>query len=98
MVCQSFFDPKTKHGTLNKRRGLLQYTNGGSEAPRANDILVFESKFGHVAIVARAGENEIEVIQQNIYMTPRQCFALSASNGRYIIGEDRKPVGWWRKP
>jgi surface antigen len=95
---KSFFDPGTKHGTLNKRRGLLQFSNGGQEKPKVNDILVFDSKFGHVAIVSRVDEHEVEVIQQNIYMTPRECFTLSAVNGRYIVGEGRKPLGWLRKP
>jgi hypothetical protein len=95
---KDFFDPKVKNGEMNGRRGMLQFVNGGPEKPRANDILVFDGKFGHVAIVTGVGTSGVEVIQQNIYMTPRERFPISEVNGRYNVGEGRKPLGWLRKP
>jgi hypothetical protein len=95
---KSFFDPQTPDGKLNKRRGTLQFYNGGPEKPKVNDILVFDSKFGHVAIVIRVDEEEVEVVQQNIYMMPRETFVLKKENGKYTVGDNRKPLGWLRVP
>ncbi len=91
-----FFDKKLLQGAFNKSRGLYQFINGGNERPKVNDLLVFDGKYGHVAIVSKVNENEIEVIQQNIYMTPRQTFVLKKENNSYTIGEKRKPLGWLR--
>ncbi|MCE3279992.1 MAG: Amidase [Bacteroidetes bacterium] len=95
---KDFFDSSVKHGELNKQRGLLQFHNTNKEPPKVNDILIFGGKYGHVAIVASVKEKEIEVIQQNIYMTPRETFPLSFENGKYTIGKKRKPNGWLRLP
>lgn len=91
-----FFDKKLVQGAFNKSRGLYQFINGGNERPKINDLIVFDGKYGHVAIVSKVNENEIEVIQQNIYMTPRQTFVLKKENNSYTIGEKRKPLGWLR--
>jgi surface antigen len=93
---KDFFDSSVKHGELNKQRGLLQFTNDNTELPKVNDILIFGGKYGHVAIVSAVSEKEIEVIQQNIYMTPREKFSLSFENGKYSVGKKRKPNGWLR--
>jgi len=95
---KDFFDQKLKQGELNKRRGMLQFINGMNEKPMRDDILVFDSHFGHVAIVINVTEDEVEVVQQNIFMTPRQTFVLKFENGNYTVGEGRKPMGWLRKP
>lgn len=94
---KDFFDLKVQHGQLNKRRGLLQFVNGGDEKPRPDDILVFGGKYGHVAIVTRVSDDELEVIQQNIFMKPREVFPLSVKNGAYTVGDKKVPMGWLRK-
>lgn len=93
---KTFFDKDTKDGELNKERGLIQYTNGSSSPPKVNDIVVFGGKYGHVAIVTKVTPTEVEIIQQNIYMTPRETFKLILKDGKYTIGENRKPEGWLR--
>lgn len=91
-----FFNKKLEDNTFNKERGLIQFKNGGNHKPKINDLIVFDGKYGHVAIVSNVNDTEIEVIQQNIYMTPRQTFKLINSNGKYTIGENKKPLGWLR--
>lgn len=93
---KDFYNRKIKNGELNKERGLIQYTNGSSSAPMVHDILIFGGKYGHVAIVAKVEGDDVEVIQQNIYMTPREHFKLSLNNGIYMVGEKRRPEGWLR--
>ena len=38
---KDFFDANVEHGTLNEKRGLIQYKNGEDEKPKIDDILVF---------------------------------------------------------
>ncbi|MDF2436837.1 MAG: Amidase [Bacteroidota bacterium] len=95
---KDFYDPKILSGELNKQRGLLQFTNGSNEAPNVNDILVFGGKYGHVAIVTKVNEEDIEVIQQNIFMTPRETFPLQRHEGLFTVGKKKTPNGWLRIP
>lgn len=95
---KDFFNPSIKQGNLNPQRGLLQFHNSGNEAPAIDDILVFGGKYGHVAIVTGVNNHEIEIIQQNIYLTPREKFRLQYEGGKYIIGEKKMPNGWLRLP
>jgi surface antigen len=92
---KDFFDSSLPHGSLNRQRDLVQYYNGKDERPAVDDLLVYGGKYGHVAIVTRVSENEVEVIQQNIFMHPRQVFPLVASNGNYTI-TGKEPFGWLR--
>lgn len=94
---KDFFDKKVAHGKVNKKRALVQYANGGDEKPQPGDLLVFDGSYGHVAIVTRVGHDKVEVIQQNIFMRPRQSFPLTAGSNSWTIGEDKKPLGWLRK-
>jgi surface antigen len=94
---KDFYDPAVKHGSLNKRRNLLQFVNGGNEKPAPGDLLVFGGKYGHVAIITEVTDDEVQVIQQNIFMHPREAFPLLIKDGAYTIGDKRKPVGWLRK-
>lgn len=93
---KDFFNPKINQGGFNKERGLLQFKNDSTDCPKVNDLLVFGGKYGHVAIVTCVTAQEIEVIQQNIYMIPRETFKLTFKNGIYTVGERRKPNGWLR--
>jgi surface antigen len=92
---KSFFDANLPDGTLNTRRGLIQYQNGSTNKPHTDDLLVFaDTKYGHVGIVTQVGENSLEIIQQNILRRTRQQFSLVASNGHYFITSPRQPAGW----
>jgi surface antigen len=93
----SFYDEKLESGDFNERRGLLQFKNGGSEKPEEGDILVFGGTYGHVAVVTKVTDQEIAVIQQNIYMSPRAKFRLSSRNGCYTVGTSWVPKGWLRR-
>ncbi len=95
---KDFFDAEVKHGRLNKRRALLQFRNRGKDKPLPDDILVFGGTYGHVAIVTWVAEDKLEVIQQNIFMRPRQKFSITKEGENYIVGETRSPIGWLRKP
>jgi hypothetical protein len=95
---KDFFDKKLASGQLNKRRNLIQYTNGSNIKPSLNDILVFDGSYGHVCIISAAGENEIEVVQQNIFGKSRQTFQMKFENNSYLIGSSKKPLGWLHKP
>jgi surface antigen len=98
-----FFDPAIADGELNKARGLVQFDNGGASAPKAGDILVFDrwrlNPYGHVAIVSRAGEGQIEIVQQNPgpFAAARETFALANAGGHWIVGTARV-LGWLRLP
>jgi surface antigen len=94
---KDFFLAGLKQGEFNKERGLFQYKNDSTVCPQVNDIFVFGGKYGHVAIVSAITKDEVEVIQQNIYMTPHEKFKLSLRDGIYTVGERRKPEGWLRK-
>lgn len=96
---KSFFDENLPDGASNQRRDLLQYRNGSTNKPCADDLLVFtDTKFGHVAIVTDVASNSLNVIQQNILSGTRGRFSLVASNGHYFIISPRIPAGWLRKP
>jgi surface antigen len=95
---KSFFDEKIQNGAMNPRRGLIQYWNGSTNPPQADDLLVFtDTQYGHVAIVTEVGENYLEVIQQNILSKPRQRYSIITTNGHYFISRPRRPEGWLRK-
>jgi len=95
---QSFFDENLPDGAVNSRRGLVQYRNGSTNKPCADDLLVFtDTKYGHVGIVTQVGKDSLEIIQQNILSGTRQQFTLVASNGHYFLSAPRRPAGWLRK-
>lgn len=93
---KDFFDPTVAHGAMNSRRGLKQYYNGSNAPPAADDLFVFSGRFGHVGIVSEVTSNSVEIVQQNIYGKPRARFALSVTNGCYMVGADNL-MGWLRK-
>jgi len=99
---KDYFNPDVPDGGMNKRRGMLQFHNGGTTPPQADDLLVFRGgTYGHVAIIIRVTGEEVEIIQQNIYARPRQTLALShdPAKGTYTIrGKDHAPAGWLRLP
>jgi surface antigen len=95
---KSFFDEHLPDGAFNSRRTLIQYQNGSTNKPRADDLIVFtDTKFGHVAIVTKVDEDSLEVIQQNILGKTRQRYSLTSTNGHYFVAAPRKPAGWLRE-
>lgn len=99
---KDFFDKNIADGQLNPKRNLLQFTNPGSSQPQVNDLLVFSAtlfnRFGHVAIVSKVSETEIEIIQQNPgkFKPSRKTIPLGRQSGQWKIGESRI-LGWLRK-
>ncbi len=97
----SFFDPKVKDGQLNKRRNLLQFTNPSVSEPQVGDLIVFDgtvfNRYGHVAIVSRVMEHQIEIIQQNPGSkgSSRVTFQLSQTDSHWLINKNRV-LGWLR--
>jgi surface antigen len=94
---RDYFDPALPDGALNPRRGLVQYRNGASAKPQADDLVVFtDTRFGHVAIVSEVASDSLEVVQQNILGKTRQRLTLLSSNGCWCISAPRRPAGWLR--
>ena len=99
---KDFFNPKIKDGKINKDRNLLQYHNSSHSKPKVNDLLIFKgnafNKYGHVAIVSKVENNQIEIIQQNggPFSTTRKKYRLSNQNQKWKI-ENNQIVGWLRK-
>ena len=98
---KDFYDPDVGQGQLNESRGLIQYNNGGDVPPQPDDLLVFnDTKYGHVAIITDVTENYtenyVEVIQQNVPGKIRDRLPLRIENGRYYVGNVKKPAGWLR--
>lgn len=97
-----FFDARTPHGKINRKRGLLQFRNGHGEPPRPGDIVVLaatgSNPFGHVAIITGVTKESVEIIQQNPgpFGSSRENFKVSG-NGHWRINNDRV-LGWLRKP
>jgi hypothetical protein len=99
---KDFFDTGLRDGQKNKKRNLIQYRNPGKAKPKANDLLIFNStpfnQYGHVAIVSKVTDYEIEIIQQNAgpHGPPRETFLLGRQGGEWII-KNGQILGWLRK-
>lgn len=99
----SFFNSALPHNTLNAKRGLMQYHNGGDVAPQKGDLAVFGATafnpYGHVAIVAATSENSVTIIQQNPgpLAPSRVTFKLTQANNKFTV-ENARLLGWLRLP
>lgn len=63
---KDFFDDSIADGKINPKRNLLQYHNGSPSKPQVEHIIVMGwSRYGHVAIISKVSDNEIEIVQQN---------------------------------
>lgn len=96
---KDFFDDSIPDGNLNPKRNLLQFHNGSPTKPQVDDIIVFDwSKYGHVAIISKVTDNEIEIIQQNPDPTARSraTFPLIFRDGGWKIDSFRV-LGYLRK-
>lgn len=82
------------------KSGLKAYPNGGSEGPRAGDIVVMDAQPklipGHTAIVAKVTANYIEIVQQNVYRDKHLNYRIPR-NGNTVSNAMGYPViGWLR--
>ena len=95
----NFFDDSIPDGKINTRRNLLQFHNGSTTKPKVEDIIVQGwSQYGHVAIISRVSDNEIEIVQQNLgpNASSRVTFALIYRDGLWKI-ESYRVFGYLRK-
>ncbi|MGE0637525.1 MAG: CHAP domain-containing protein [Bacteroidia bacterium] len=99
---KDFFDAAVRDGQKNKKRNLTQYTNGSLSKPKANDLVIEDGNafnpYGHVFIIARVEDTEIEIIQQNPGpgAPSRLKIKLQQQNGKWRI-MDEAVLGWLRK-
>jgi surface antigen len=99
---KDFFDKNLSDGKKNTRRNLTQYKNPSTIKPKVNDLVVFDgtafNKYGHVAIISKVSNNQIEIIQQNPgpLGKSRVTYSLEQKNGKWEI-KSNKLLGWLRK-
>ncbi len=94
----SFFDPKIPHANLNPARNMQQYYNAYSEPPKAEDLLVWGGRYGHVAIISEVHDDHVIIVQQNIKYQPQARLPLIKKDKLYILQSDsgHRPLGWLR--
>ena len=99
----SFYKPSVADGNMNTQRNLTQYSNPSITIPKQSDLIIMKgtlfNRYGHVAIISKVSENEVEIIQQNPgpFSPSRERFKLSKTkNGKWFINNDRI-LGWLRK-
>lgn len=99
---KSFYDKGVRDGKLNTTRDLIQFSNPSRTKPKVNDLIVFDgttfNEYGHVAIISKVKENEIEIIQQNPgrLSKPRVTYTINFKDG-YWLFNDSTVLGWLRK-
>jgi surface antigen len=96
---KDFFDPSIADGKINRQRNLLQFHNGSPTKPQVDDIIVLNwSSYGHVAIISKVTDTEIEIVQQNPgpNASSRATFPLVFKNGIWTI-EIAGVLGYLRK-
>lgn len=97
---KDFFDNSLADREFNKKRGLMQYRNVREYRPKVHDILVYNgyegNRFGHVAIISKVSDEEIEIIQQNMGKKTRLQIPLVQFYQYYTIA-DYNILGWLRK-
>ena len=93
---KDFYDNKLKDGDMNIKRGLLQFSNPSFNKPSIGDIIIFKpyllNPYGHVAIVSKIEDNNIEIIQQNVWKKTRENFKLTHENNKWYI-KSKKIIG-----
>jgi hypothetical protein len=98
---KDYFDHSIGDIGFNKKRGLIQFRNIRESRPQVHDIIVYgpsaDNRYGHVAIVSKVGDNDIELIQQNMGTRTRQEINL-VSFQQYWTVADYNVLGWLRMP
>lgn len=96
---KDFFDQSLADREFNKKRGLMQYRNVREYEPKVHDILVYNgyegNRFGHVAIISKVTEDEIEIIQQNMGKRSRLNIPV-VKFYQYWTVADYNILGWLR--
>lgn len=97
---KEFFDKSIEDSGLNEKRGLMQYSNTRTFAPKVGDIMVFdgskENPFGHLGIISKVSDDEVEIIQQNWGKKTRHKMKLIKFNDIFTVA-DFHVLGWLRK-
>lgn len=81
---------------------LMQYTNPSKSQPKEGDLVIYDGSFtneyGHVSIVSKVSDNQVEIIQQNAgaFGSSRETFILEKNQNTYYVKNDRI-LGWLRK-
>lgn len=100
---KDFFNPILQDGEINPQRNLIQYSHPSKSKPQVGDLIIFDgtvfNKYGHVAIISKVTDNEVEIIQQNPgpFGDSKERFSLKQENSRWKIGNE-KTLGWLRLP
>jgi len=86
---KSFYNKGLKDGQINKERNLIQYSNKSMFKPKVNDIVVLDghafNKYGHIAIISKVENNQVEIVQQNVGRKTRVTYKLIENNGLWTI-------------
>ncbi|WP_238474646.1 CHAP domain-containing protein [Maribacter algarum] len=99
---KDFYNSEIKDGNINRQRNLNQFTNPSNSRPKANDLVIYSgsilNRYGHVSIISKVTENEIEIVQQNPgpFADSREKYTLLNDDGKWRINNDRI-LGWLRK-
>lgn len=87
---KDFFNKSIDDAELNPDRDLLQFKHPSVNIPKVGDLIVFDASifnaYGHVAIVAHVGKDEIEIVQQNTGTQSRSTYPMNFENEKYTIG------------
>ncbi len=96
---KDFYNSAIKDGNLNKDRNLIQCSNPSNFKPTIGALIVFRgtmfNKYGHVAIISKVSNTEVEIIQQNPgpYKKSRETFELVKYEDKWEI-KNSKILGW----
>lgn len=99
---KDFFDKTLTDGQKNRKRNLNQYSNPSQAKPKVDDLLIFEgttfNKYGHVAIISKVKDDEVEITQQNPgpFSNSKETFSLDNKDGKWEI-KNKRILGWLRK-
>lgn len=99
---KDFFVPGLADGEMSTERNLIQYTNFSASKPAESDLVIYDvtniNIYGHVAIISKVTENEVEIIQQNPGESgsSRETYKLTQTDGQWKIEND-EIMGWLRK-
>ncbi len=98
---KDFFDEALGDGEWNSNRALVQFANGSRSRPAVDDLIVFGptafNAYGHVAIISKVSDQQIEIVQQNPgpFGNPREQLSIEQCDGRWFIKNSRAS-GWLR--
>jgi len=103
---KDYFNKGLKDGQRNLQRDLIQYSNPGKTKPKVDDLIIFAGNkfnpYGHVAIISKVTEDEIEIVQQNTGFS-RASFVLKKNDDGWkvtvhsIAWAKINCLGWLRK-